>query len=170
MAEDTSERKESVKWNLDYFKSCPGYCKLILIVSLGFSFEPLQNRFQWSPPLKVTLLQVLNLLAFISASVASSKYTANAQVTIFLFVSMISFWISLFIVCFYLFRFDEKLDTISFSTFVSSTGIRKLIARDQRRFMITLRRASTTAAYRPSRTWPVHYLSSFWAVFLRLHA
>ena len=63
--------------------------------------------------------QVLNLLAFISASVASSKYTANAQVTIFLFVSMISFWISLFILCFYLFRFDEKLDSISFSTFVS---------------------------------------------------
>lgn len=67
----------------------------------------------------VNLPQVLNLLAFIAASVASSKYTANAQVTIFLFVSMISFWISLFIVCFYLFRFDEKLDSISFSTFVS---------------------------------------------------
>ena len=45
MAEDTSERKESVKWNLDYFKSCPGYCKLILIVSsrLSLNFEHLKN-------------------------------------------------------------------------------------------------------------------------------
>lgn len=57
-------------------------------------------------------------MAFISASVASSKYIAS-QVTIFLFVSMISFWISLFIVGFYLFKFDEKFDKISFNTFVS---------------------------------------------------
>lgn len=78
----------------------------------------------------VNLPQVLNLLAFIAASVASSKYTANAQVTIFLFVSMISFWISLFIVCFYLFRFDEKLDSISFSTFVSFCQLPEFLVRE----------------------------------------
>lgn len=38
MAEDTNERKESVKLNLDYFKTYPGFCKLILIVSSGLNF------------------------------------------------------------------------------------------------------------------------------------